>query len=1174
MNSTIPDPLAALLANTDSRYWRVRLVPVDPVPSAATEYSLPADWSKGQLIHPQDQVVLVDYLRPLLAGNENQLSCEYRARNEENEWRWYRLRGQLEPAQHGEPPVLHLWASEITRQKRAEQLLALQSRIVQQLASGESLSRVLEELALGVESNYIGAAVSILAVSPDKQTLQHLAAPSLPEHVRNEIDGVSIGPMVGACGAAAALGERVIIPDVTNDPRMHGFEVFSRETGIRAVWSQPIVGEQGEVIGTLAIYRMQVHTPSSEELELIMIAANLAALAIENRKRIDQLLRSEERFRELAEKARLVPWEAELGDDRYIYVGPQATDIFGYPVEKWLEPKFWYSVVDPDEARQLWERFEEFLASGGEHFETEYRFRAADGRTIWVHDYVSVFRRPGKPTRLRGYLVDVTRRKLAEQAQRESDALLTAVMLSLPFRLWAADHDGKIILQNPVSVAQFGNVVGKRVPEITLPPQIAAQHDSFVQRALAGEVVKAEIAHNFLGSPRVDQCILAPIRLENSIIGVLGCDIDITAQREVEERLRKSENQLSTLLQFAPDLILQVRRDTTIIYCNRIPPPTIMEQVVGSKCLDWIAPDYRSTVEEAFNTVFTTGQPVNYEAPSASATSPVRWWSIHLAPIIDGGKIESCIMIARDITRRREMQQAIQDQVERFTQLAEATDQGFWLIELNPEKLLYVNPAFARIWGRKLEEFYEGVRVGEQYIVPEDRERVHQQFDNWLAGREASYNVEYRIGRPDGQLRWVHDIGAKIFNSKGELYRASGIVRDVTEQKRAEVILRESEERYRLLAENSSDLIMRVNRAGECLYASPASRLLLGIDPLQIKSILLFQDLVHPDDAQRLAAVREAFTWTGKPVSVTARFRHANGEYRALDLQAKAVLDPISGDTTDADGAPLEARELLITARDATDRIDAARKLRQREVDLAHADRMSTMGQMAAELAHELNQPLYAIANFATVCRGALATAGENSTQAIEQARHWLDEISKQSRRAADVIRRINSFVRKGEIDPTTFDLSECVKALEPLLEVASRGHEATIRYELATSLPPITADRLLIEQVIVNLVRNAAEALEEVPVDDRQIEIRTYREGNGVGLSVADNGPGLQPELIERLFEPYFTTKEGGTGMGLPICRSTLEAHHGRISVVENPTPNSLGGHGVIFRIWLPVSD
>jgi PAS domain S-box-containing protein len=737
------DPLAALLLNTDSRYWQITLVPRALAQRGIPQCALPADWTQGQLIHPRDQVSVLDCLRPLLSGAEELVTCEYRAQSDHNEWRWFRLRAQVERAEGSDPPRLHLWASEITRQKRAEQLLALQSRIVQQLASGEALPSVLEELALGIESNYVGAAVSILGVSRDQQTLQHLAAPSLPKHVRVQIDGVPIGPNIGACGSAAALGERVIIPDVNTDPRMAGFEALARETGIRSVWSQPIIGEEGEVLGTLAIYRLQVHAPSADEIDLIVLGTNLAALAIENRRRIDELLRSEERFRELAEKARLVPWEAELGEDRYIYVGPQSQDIFGYPLEKWLEPGFWYTIVDPQELPHLMEQFQVHLQKS-DHFESEYRLRASDGRTVWVHDYVSIFRRAGKPTRLRGYLVDVTRRKTAEQAQRASDALLDAVMKSLPFRLWAADRDGRVILQNPVSLSQFGDVVGTRVADMKLPPHIAAHHDSFVQRALTGEIVEAEIAHEFRGTLHVDQCLIAPIHLGNSIIGVLGCDIDVTEQRRVEELLRRSENQLRTLLQFAPDLILQARRDSTIIYCNRVTPPATMADVVGTKCVDWVAPEYRATVEDAFETVFGSGQPVNYEVLSAREPAGARWWSVHLAPIVDGERIESCIMIARDITRRMEMQQAIQDRDERFSQLAEATDQGFWLVELNPEKLLYVNPAFARIWGRPRDVFYEGVRIGEQQIVPEDRARVHDSFDGWLAGsgRTTTWNIE------------------------------------------------------------------------------------------------------------------------------------------------------------------------------------------------------------------------------------------------------------------------------------------------------------------------------------------------------------------------------------------------------------------------------------------------
>jgi two-component system sensor kinase FixL len=1171
MTTTSHDPLSVLLATTASRYWQIELSahPLTkdlPANGQKPRLTLPLDWSQGQAIHPQDDSSLPETLQPLLLGDADHIECEYRARSETDEWRWFKLQVRLDSAN---PRQLHLWTSEITRQKRAEQLLALQSRIVQQLATGDSLREVLAELALGVQANYHGASVSILGVSADRKTLEHLAAPSLPEEFSQQVHGLPIGPGIGACGSAAALDQRVIIPDVNEDPRMRGFEQLAKETGVRSVWSQPIRGEQGEVLGTLAVYRFQVHTPSDEEINLIVLAANLAALAIENRRRIDSLLRSETRFRELAEKARLVPWEAELNEDRYTYVGPQAEEIFGHPIDDWYSPGFWHRLVHPDDREHLLADYYIRLQRD-EHFESEYRIPSARGDIVWVHDYVSIVRENGKPVRLRGYMVDVTERKLAEQAKSSTDALLDAVMKSLPFRLWAADREGRIILQNPVSREQFGDVVGTKVREMALPPQIARQHQGFIERALKGEVVSAEVPHDFTGTNRVDQCLVAPIRLQDSIIGVLGCDIEVTEQRRVEAALRESELRYRTLMQFAPDLILQAARDTTILYINRVSPPATVEQAIGSKCVDWVDKDYRRTVEASFDLVFSSGQPCNYETLSSVNPAGPRWWSVHLAPIIDGDQINSCIMIARDITRRKEMQQAILDRDERFRQLAEATDQGFWLVELQPERLLYVNPAFTHIWGIPQETLYSGVRVGFQHVVEDDRERVRLAFDEWLSGERKTYNVEYRILRPDGQLRWVHDLGAKIHNAAGKLYRVSGIVRDITDQKRAEVILRESEERYRVLAENSSDLIMRLNREGDVLYASPASRLLLGLEPTEIRSGRILDELVHPDDRARLTAMREAFLWKGKPVSITARFRHSHGQYRSLDLQAKAVIDPVRK----FDPETGEAREVLVTVRDATDRVDAARKLRQRETDLAHADRMSTMGQMAAELAHELNQPLYAIANFSSASLGALDQQGDSSGEGIAKVRNWLSEITRQSRRAADVIRRINSFVRKGELDPSSFDLSECVHTLEPLLEVAARAHDATIRYELAEGLPTIVADRLLIEQVIVNLVRNASEAMEEVPQNDRQIEVRTYRDEGGVGLAVSDSGPGIRPEVAEKLFEPYFTTKESGTGMGLPICRSTVEAHQGEIATEPNPVVNSLGGHGSVFRVWLPATE
>lgn len=371
-------------------------------------------------------------------------------------------------------------------------------------------------------------------------------------------------------------------------------------------------------------------------------------------------------------------------------------------------------------------------------------------------------------------------------------------------------------------------------------------------------------------------------------------------------------------------------------------------------------------------------------------------------------------------------------------------------------------------------------------------------------------------------------------------------------EKSAEQELRESEARYRLLADHSSDLISRHAPDGRWRYLSPASLAILGYRPDELAGLDPFE-FVHPDDRGDCMLGLKTLVETGQGISISYRMRRSDGRYVWLETSGKAVTDPASGDVL----------EVVATSRDVTDRIEAARQLRQREAELAHAERLSTMGQMASELAHELNQPLYAINNFAEACLGRLnqQPAGE-----ANELRRWIEQIAQQARRAGDVIRRIGQFVRKGELDRELLDLNRCIRDMSVLLEFGSRGKGIHVAYELAEHLPPVIADRVLIEQVLLNLVRNAAEAMDDTPPSKRRLVIRTFQDADGcAGVAVSDAGSGVPADYVERLFEPYFTTKPDGTGMGLAICRSTIDAHGGRIWASNNP------GGGATFQFILP---
>jgi PAS domain S-box-containing protein len=746
---------------------------------------------------------------------------------------------------------------------------------------------------------------------------------------------------------------------------------------------------------------------------------------------------------------------------------------------------------------------------------------------------------------------------VSESADRHvSQALLDAIIESLPFRVWACDLDGRCTFQNSKSLQELGNLVGKLPHELPLRADQLESWRQTVDRAFRGEAVWSEAPLEIAGEERWYRYLVAPIREGDSITGVVGIDLDMTTLRQTQAALASSEERLRCVTENAPDFIIQIQRDGVITYINRAYPDLDSAAVIGTNVANWIPPSYRPVVQAAIDRCFDGAEVCRYETEGFGRDGQLAWYSSRVSPVVLGGTVASAIIIASDMTESQRAAAALRESEERFRQLASSIDEGFWLIDLQPERLLYVNPAFERIWGVSAESLYATLRGGEALVHPIDLPSVRQRFGDWLAGSCETYDVEYRIVRPDGVVRWVHDRGAKICDPGGRFYRASGIVRDITEQKAAEQALRESEARSRLLADNSSDLISRHRPDGQWFYVSPAARALLGYDPQHLAQIDPFT-LVHPDDLVRITHGLAELVATRQAPAITARIRRSDQTWGWFEVQGRAVLDPASGQLT----------EIVCTSRDVTQRMEAARQLRQREAELAHAERLSTMGQMAAELAHELNQPLYAIANFADACLGRVQQlqACPASTQQQAELANWIGQIGQQARRAGEVVRRLTQFVRKGELDRELLQLNDLVRDVAILLEFGVRNRSTQVAFDLAYDLPPIEADRLLIEQVLVNLVRNAAEAMEETPPERRRVCIRTYRDGDGrVGLVVTDAGIGLPTAQLDRLFEPYFTTKSDGTGMGLAICRSTIEAHGGRIWA----TNNAEGGATVQFTL------
>jgi len=248
--------------------------------------------------------------------------------------------------------------------------------------------------------------------------------------------------------------------------------------------------------------------------------------------------------------------------------------------------------------------------------------------------------------------------------------------------------------------------------------------------------------------------------------------------------------------------------------------------------------------------------------------------------------------------------------------------------------------------------------------------------------------------------------------------------------------------------------------------------------------------------------------------------------------------------------------------RDVSARQRAEQRLQELQSELIHVARLSAMGEMASALAHELNQPLTAVINYAQTAHGLLERRpGQGAGDLVG----LLEKTVQQASRAGQIIRRLRQFVAKGETDRALEDVNAVVEEASALALIGAGGKGIAARRMLASGLPPVLLDKIQIHQVITNLIRNSIDALDGVA--RREIVISTGRTGkNMVEIAIADSGPGLAPEIADRLFQPFVTTKPWGLGIGLSICRSIVDAHDGRLRASDNP------GGGTVFHVSLPV--
>ena len=376
-----------------------------------------------------------------------------------------------------------------------------------------------------------------------------------------------------------------------------------------------------------------------------------------------------------------------------------------------------------------------------------------------------------------------------------------------------------------------------------------------------------------------------------------------------------------------------------------------------------------------------------------------------------------------------------------------------------------------------------------------------------------------------------------------------GIIRDITERKVAEAALRESELRWRSIIDTVPDAIIVIDAAGVVESFSPAAERLFGYGADEVIGHNVKMLMPQPyRDAHDGYLARYNATGVRRIIGIGRIVvgQRKNGETFPMELAVGEFTTPSGNSFTGF-------------VRDLTDRQEAERRIEDLQTELLHASRLSVMGQMASTMAHELNQPLTAVTNYLEAGRHLLATGAAQA----ERISDLMEKAVAQAQRAGEVIRQLRQFVSKGETERRARNLNQLVEEALALGLVGARQLGVRVSLTLDPDLPPVLVDAVQIQQVILNLVRNAIEAMEAV--ERRELTIVTRMSGDAVEATVADTGPGIAPELSDRLFRPFVTTKKTGMGLGLSICREIIEAHHGRLTVAPRP------GGGTVFSLALP---
>src|SRR5438034_44532 len=551
------------------------------------------------------------------------------------------------------------------------------------------------------------------------------------------------------------------------------------------------------------------------------------------------------------------------------------------------------------------------------------------------------------------------------------------------------------------------------------------------------------------------------------------------------------------------------------------------EPVSFDRVLQVVHPEDRERMKQLVQHAFEgSGGEYENEYRITRPDGSTRWIAGHGSVELDErGKPAFARGVSRDITLRKQAEDALRESEERFRVVANAAPVMIWMA--GPDKLCtFFNKGWLDFTGRGLEqELDNGWAEG---VHREDLDRCLNIYKNSFDARQP-FTMEYRLRRSDGEYRWVLDSGTPRFASDGAFLGYIGSCIDITERKRGE-------EKFRLVLDAAPNAMIMVDSAGVISFANARAETVFGYSLSELIGHPI-ETLVPERFRDRHPGYRKSFFSEPSSRAMGAGRDLFGRRKDGSEFPVEVGLNPIH--TT-------EGLSVLASVIDITARKQAELEHQRQNMELARVNRVAVMGELAASLAHEVNNPIGAIVANASAGQRLLA-AGKIGT---DQFTEILGDIVADGRRAGQVIQGVRNMVRKDAARRALIQIGAIIRELIRIVHGDAIEREVKVTDEVDSDAGQVWGDPVQLLQVLLNLTINAFEAMSAVRPNARRVVIRAGRNGNGdILVSVRDSGPGFPSGMAEQLFEPFFSTKNEGTGMGLAISRSIVEAHGGTLS-------------------------